>query len=86
MQDLTKICHFLRFQNGNRNMFMNTNKAKKIFFKTMLPKHVHMGYKDQVTMISSISFILKHIFMYLTHFILVALVLDFLTMYVYISY
>ena len=31
----------------------------------MLPKIVHMSYKFQISLISSISFILKHIYVYL---------------------
>ena len=47
-------------------MFVNTSME---MFPKILSKQVNTSQKFKGTLISSISVILKHIFMYLTHFI-----------------
>ena len=86
VQKALAICKrnvFFRFHNDSWNMLVNSSKdvLKYSWFK--LGKHVFLlwnnvaktclySLKFQGTLKSNISFILKHIFMYLTHFIQVA--------------
>ena len=52
-----KLRYFLRFQNGSRNMFVNTSKRNWSFiYLIMLSKHLHMGWEFQGTLKSSIFF------------------------------
>ena len=70
--------YFLKFYDGNQNMFANAWKGVFVqivffFFFMMLPKNIHhMGLKLQGRVKSSILFNWTHVFMYLTHFIQVA--------------
>ena len=51
-------------------MFVNTSKEYWSFiFQLILPKYVHMGWKSQETLKSSIPFISEHIFSFHTSFL-----------------
>ena len=71
---LDKKSFFLKkIHDGSRNIFVNRSKRNCCsIFLINLPKHVQMGWRFQKTLKSTLSFILKHVFMYLTHFIQVA--------------
>ena len=65
IRDSVKNRCFLRFHNGSRNMFVNARDVNWFFiFPIMLleqlSKHVHMYCRFQGTLMSNISFILKH--------------------------
>ena len=65
IRDSVKSRCFLRFHNGSRNMFVNARDVNWFFiFPIMLleqlSKHVHMYCRFQGTLMSNISFILKH--------------------------
>ena len=65
---LAKTCR-VYFTNSSKNVFGNFAKDRDFsIFQISLPKHVHMGCKFQGTWTLSISFILKHIFVYWSTF------------------
>ena len=50
-------------------MSVNISKGNWFFiFPIIMQKHVGIGWKFQITLKTSITFILKHIFMHLTYF------------------
>ena len=53
--DSAKDCYFLRFHSDSRNIFVNTSKGKFFFhFSDSVAKNVHMGWKFQGALKSSI--------------------------------
>ena len=59
--------------NDSINLIKNTGEGNWCsVFLMMLPKHVHMGWNFQRISKSSISFILKHFFIFFLHFAQVA--------------
>ena len=58
-----------RFYDGNRKMLVNTSEGDwLVYFLVILPKSVHGDEDFWGTLISSVSFILKHICVYLAHY------------------
>ena len=65
--DLVKYLYFLKFYDDSRNVFVIYMLGRLVFGFVILRKHVHMRGKFQRTLISTIPFILKHLFMNLTN-------------------
>ena len=67
LDDSAKNRYFLGFHNGSRNMFVNRGMRSCLCYFSN--NDAHMGWHFQGTLKLSISVLLKHIFMYLTHFL-----------------